>query len=294
MDNFYLFTNSEPTDLFPNNDHGTFSVSFPHRKDFSVNESWEVAVTSLSFPLWVTNPTSDEVTKWLRIRLDVQGSTVEKVLHPSDGYYTCRGDFIDTIKLLQPIYVYKDDEDLSLYTIDMDDYFDWQTISTTDKFVLDTSALFREYPNAVLRIVCGHLIRNSIQIARMRSTLYSDIPIDNRVRSVPKGVYDGRDGMFYTHKYQVLVHSNLTGSPENPQKIIFHSAEINKPQNHTPYGTVNLVPDQLEYHKVTSENFSHMNFKITDGEGLEFDWLHETPVSLGLHFRKRYYINMYK
>jgi len=291
VDNFFMFTNSKPTVLHPDNNNDAFSVSFPHRKDFSVNEAWEVAVTSLTMPYWITNPTSLQQTNWINIEIQPHGDNdkVGKLIHARDGYFTSRLDYINSLKLEHPVFVFKDEGDQSLHTIDFDDYFVWRPSPTTDNVTLDTSNLFDDYPETILMIKFSHMVHRSIHTAKSKITLTRDDPVDHQIRS---------GGRFYdTHfdlKDHVLVHSNLTGSPENPQKIVFHSAEINKPANHTHYGTVNLVPERLEYHKVTLENFSHINFEIADIAGHRFYWLHETPVSLGLHFRKRYYIDVYR
>ena len=297
VDNFFVHINSEPTALYPNNNKDTFAVAFPHQKDFSINEAWEVAVTSMTIPYWITNPISPYITNSIsiKLRLDRGEAKVEKMVHIPNGYYTTRRDYVNVIKLLHPIYVFKDEQDQSINTIDFDDYLEWDVSSTTNQVRLDTNAIFSEYPNGFLRIFFASSVRHALQIMTHVNVLKGDEPKDTHIlHSVTSGRYSGRDGVHFTHKHQVLVHSNLTDSSENPQKIIFHSSEINNPQNHTSCGTVNLVPDRLEYHKVTSENFSHMNFNITDSKGENFNWLHDIPVTLGLHFRKRYYINVYK
>jgi len=298
VDNFFMFTNSEATTLYPNNNKNSFSVNFPHRKDFSVNEAWEVAVTSLTIPFWITNPINPKLTKWIKIVFIPDKSKPRDkavtLIHTDDGYYKSRGEYIENIKHVQPMFVFKNENDDSLFTVDFDDYFEWRFSPATNRFVLDTSALFDDFADSHLKVQFGPLLRKGIQPLNGMNELTYDDPSDHRIRSSKHDRDDGRDGHYFKHEHQVLVHSNLTGSPENPQKILFHSADINNPANHTRYGTVNLVPNRLEYHKVSLESFTHIDFKITDCEGYAFNWLHDTPVSIGLHFRKRYYINVYK
>ena len=305
VDNFHVIVNSKPNAVYHNNNNNNFSLSFPGRKDLMVNEQWEVAVTSLSIPYWLTNPVRFGVTSSLEISLKPHkgpNSKVTKTIYSENGYYTSTMDFIDSLKLHHPVFVYLDDSDSSIHTVDFDNYFNWYVSPTTDKFILDTSQLFKDYPDATLEVDFGYMLRKVLQPRSFQNRLKADKPSDNRIRSCRKfldidsgTVLDhNRDGWYYTHKNQVVVHSNLTGSPENPQKIIFHNGEINNPDNHSAVGTVNLLPDRLEYHKVTLQQFSHMNFLITDHQGDNFNWLHNTPVTMGLHFRKRYYINLYK
>lgn len=298
VDNFYMVINSKPTVTHPNNNNNTFSAHFPHRKDFSVNETWEVAVTTLTIPYWITNPTrvGNFHSKWLNIKLQPHGDGfyVSKYMFAEDGYFTCRGDFIKSFSLEHPIYVFQDENDRSVHTIDFDNYFNWRTSPTTDTFILDTRELFIDYPQAVLEVQFGNLLQKALMVDYSYHKLTIDHPHDHRITPGNKPINKQRDAPAYSHKKDVLVHSDLIGSTENPQKILFHSAEINKVSNHTPCGSVNLIPDRLEYHKVKLPQFSHINFSITDCNGNNFDWLHHTPVTLGLHFRKRYYINLYK
>jgi len=296
VDNFYMVVNSEPTVLYPDNSNDEFSVSFPHRKDFSINEAWEVAVTSLTIPYWITNPISNRQTNWYKIDVTLdrhEEGTASKVIYLDDGHFPSRCDYIKTLQISQPLFVFMDEADQSISTLDLDDYFVWHLSPSVDRFVLDTSTFFDDYPEGKLRIVFGSIAQKSLQPLRSRNRLTKDIPLDHRVRSAIGKSEHGREGYYYKHKNQILVHSNLTGSLENTENILFHNAELNKATNHTHYGTVNLVPHQLEYHKVTLNNFSHINFKITDCDGDYFNWLLDTPVTLGLHFRKRYYINVY-
>lgn len=302
VDNFFMFANSKATTLYPNNNNNSFSVNFPHRKDLGVNDAWEVAVTSLSIPYWLTNPDSSNTgrrgdAKWIKIaffpdRTNVRNKAV-KTIHAQNGYYLSRGDYIEGIKLEQPILVTKDSTD-TMHTIDIDNYFKWIISPATNRFILDTSAIFDDYPECLLRVQFGPLVRKALQPKSGNNLFIHNEPIDHRLRSSTRDRDDSRDGYYYKHEHQVLVHSNLTGSTENPQKIVFHSADINNPANHTQYGTVNLFPNRLEYHKVSLENFTHIDFKITDCNGHAFNWLHDIPASIGLHFRKRYYINVYK
>jgi len=304
VDNFFMFTNSLPTDLYPNNNHNTFSVSFPHRRDILVNEAWEVAVTSLTIPYWATNPHSNIFSNWIKLDMalhvdededeDFDENKVTKIIYMDQGYFTSRRDYIKSIILRQPLFVFMDESDQSIHRVDIDDCFEWRFIQSSDSFILDTSAFFDRYDTGRIDLAFGAVVQKAVQAKRSRNRLRPKIPFDHRIRTGERPVERNREGYYYRHKNHVLVHSNLIGSSENPQKILFHSSEINKPANHTQYATVNLVPEQLEYHKVAINTFSDLNFKITDLNGDVFDWLHNTPVSIGLHFRKRYYINVYK
>lgn len=300
VDNFYMITNSEPNVVYPNNNNNNFSVVFPQRKDFMLNEEWEVAVTSLSIPYWITNPSNDlNTADCFEISLKLlRRPPVKKNIPPDDGYYTSVSDFVKSFKLKHPIFVFGESRVVS---VDFDENFEWRVSPTTDRFILDTSALFTNHARAVLNIKTGYVTDRALLpfdddvIIRANSN-------DQCLRSCNRHedfntritTRNTREGWYYDHKPQVLVHSNLSGSPENHQKVIFHNAEINNPVNHTSHGTVHLIPERLQYHKITLQQFSHVNFKITDHKGDIFRWLHNAPVTIGLHFRKRYYINLYK
>lgn len=291
VDNFFVVTSSAPNSLFPHNSQNDFSVSFPYKKDFSLNETWEVAVTSLTVPNWSTCPRGGGVkTKFILLKSEVElsSSTVTKSFYVDCGYFRSKCDYIKSLKLLYPIFVYRNRQDGLLRIVDFDEYFTWHLLPVTDTFILDTSAFFRDYPDGFLEIRFGSTVHKTLQTARSKNQFTKDYPPDHRIRTGTTDSENARDGQYFRHAVQLRVYSNLTSAVNNQEGTIFHSSEINDAKNHTPFGAVNLVPNRLEYHKVTTNHFQYMNFRIQNLAGEEFTWLSDSDIKIGLHFRRRY------
>lgn len=302
VDNFFVTINCMRDELFHYNTHNDFSVSFPYKKDFLVNETWEVAVTSLSVPLFNTSPRTDSMpikpsTRHMVIVSemvkDEPSTRVAQAIHVKNGYFCSKGDYIKSLQLMTPIMLISDRQSGTLHMLDFDKYLKWHLSSVTDTFILDTRAFFQQYPAGCLEFKFQATTFKAIQPPQSVIKLTLDNPPDNRMRSSTNSD-NTRDGYYYTHTVGLCVQCNFIQSIKNPDGIIFHSSEINNRKNHTPFGTINLVPNQLVYHKVSSNEFQYMNFKIKDLDNNQFHWLTDVPIKVGLHFRRRYYLNVHK